>query len=534
MKIADVRIGNRLNVSFALATAMLAVVVILGATRLIGVSTGVDAAIKDNFSAVDDIGHAKGALEQQSRHLRDALLAADGARMAAELDAADRLGAQADAMLSRLGERLPLPGLAAFGTQRERLARLARSGQKDAAMAALPTLAAAEQAYFDALDQLAGAQASQLRERAGNATDGAVFASRELIVIGAIGAGLSTFTAWYLGLGIVAPIRHSVKVARTVASGDLSSHIEVRSRDEVGQLSAALKEMNDSLARIVGQVRSGTDTIARASQEIAAGNQDLSARTEQQASTLEETASSMAQLTGTVGHNADNAAQAKALALAAWDLAVHGGDVVGQMATTMQSIHAGSRRIAEIVGVIDSIAFQTNILALNAAVEAARAGEQGRGFAVVAGEVRNLAQRSAAAARDVKLLIDASGDEMAAGARLASDAGRSMTDIVGGIGRVSALVSEIADASSEQLAGIVHVNAALAQIDQATQQNAALVEEAAAAAASMRAQATELAAAVDWFTLSAQDARRPALAPVIALAHDCAPQELSESHKMRA
>ena len=531
MKIADVKIGNRLNVSFALTIAMLAVVVALGASRLTAISTGVDAAVKENFAAVDEIGSARAALEQQSRHLRNALLTGDGARTVAELDAADRAGAQADALLSR---RADTPGHTEFTLQRERVARLARAGQKDLALTLVPPLSAAEQAYFGALDQLGAAQAALLRERTGAAIDGAAFASLEMIVLGVIGAALSMFTAWYLTLGIVKPLRHAVKVARRVASGNLASHIEVRSRDEVGQLTAALKEMNDSLARIVGQVRSGTDSIASASQEIASGNQELSARSEQQASTLEETAASMEQLTGTVGHNSANAKQAQVLAQSASSLAAQGGAVVGKVASTMASIHAGSRRMAEIVGVIDSIAFQTNILALNAAVEAARAGEQGRGFAVVAGEVRNLAQRSAAAARDIKRLIDDSGAEMDAGARLADEAGRSMANIVAGIGHVTAFVSDIADASAEQLAGIVHVNAALAQIEQATQQNAALVEEAAAAAASMRSQAAELAAAVGIFALTAPERPRPGLAPVIALAHDCAPQELSESHKMRA
>jgi methyl-accepting chemotaxis protein len=278
----------------------------------------------------------------------------------------------------------------------------------------------------------------------------------------------------------------------------------------VGQLSAALKDMNDSLARIVTQVRQGTDTIATASAEIASGNADLSARTEQQAGSLEETASSMEELTATVKQNADNARQANQLALSASEFAGKGGAVVAQVVGTMASINDSSRKIVDIIGVIDGIAFQTNILALNAAVEAARAGEQGRGFAVVAGEVRNLAQRSAAAAKEIKSLIADSVNKVDNGAKLVDQAGHTMEDIVASVKRVTDIIGEIASASQEQLDGIEQINVAISEMDETTQRNAALVEQASAAAGAMSEQASQLSGTVGVFTLAAATTARTA------------------------
>jgi len=292
-------------------------------------------------------------------------------------------------------------------------------------------------------------------------------------------------------------------IARRIAAGDLTVAVELRQGDSSSML-FAMKTMRDSLARIVGQVRSGTETIASASSQIASGNLDLSSRTEEQASSLEETASSMEELTSTVKQNADNARQANQLASSASEVAERGGVVVSQVVDTMASINDSSKRIVDIIGVIDSIAFQTNILALNAAVEAARAGEQGRGFAVVAAEVRTLAQRSAAAAKEIKQLIGDSVSKVDAGARLVDHAGATMTEIVDSVRRVTGIMGEIASASQEQNAGIEQINVAITQMDQVTQQNASLVEEAAAAAESMQDQAARLAQLVAVFKLDAQ------------------------------
>jgi methyl-accepting chemotaxis protein len=315
---------------------------------------------------------------------------------------------------------------------------------------------------------------------------------------------LGALSAWWLTRSIVRPIREAVSVAETVASGNLSRRIESRSADETGALLRALRHMNDSLVTIVAQVRGGTDTIATASKEISAGNLDLSARTEQQASSLEETAASMEELTATVRRNADNAHEANRLAIDASKVATDGGAVVGEVVTMMGSISASANKIVDIISVIDGIAFQTNILALNAAVEAARAGEQGRGFAVVASEVRNLAQRSAAAAKEIKSLISASVADVDAGTRLVNQAGTTMEQVVTSVRRVTDIIAEISSASQEQTSGIEQVNSAIGQMDQVTQQNAALVEQAAAAAASMQDQAGKLADLVSVFRLDAR------------------------------
>lgn len=321
-----------------------------------------------------------------------------------------------------------------------------------------------------------------------------------------IGLLLAIFVGWWLVRAISIPIERAVKVAGSVASGDLTQEIDTRSKDEMGKLMQALKAMSDGLMEIVCQVRSGTDRIANASAEIASGNMDLSSRTEAQASSLEETAASIEELTSTVKQNAENAHQANALVASASEVASKGGAVVSQVIDTMGSIHDSSRKIVDIIAVIDGIAFQTNILALNAAVEAARAGEQGRGFAVVASEVRNLAQRSAGAAKEIKALINDSVEKVETGSRLVDEAGATMREIVDSVRRVTDLMGEISAASREQSSGIDQINQAITQMDQVTQQNAALVEQAAAASQALQEEAGALAKVVGVFKLEAHQA----------------------------
>ncbi|WP_280757391.1 methyl-accepting chemotaxis protein [Polaromonas sp. CG_23.6] len=327
-----------------------------------------------------------------------------------------------------------------------------------------------------------------------------------IILLGAIGIALSGII-----LLVVRSIEKSIGgepdyaagIAGSIAAGDLAVDVKTRPGDS-SSLLFAMKTMRDSLSKVVGEVRQGTDTIATASSQIAAGNLDLSSRTEQQASSLEETAASMEELTSTVKQNADNARQANQLAASASGVAVKGGQVVAQVVDTMGAINASSKKIVDIIGVIDGIAFQTNILALNAAVEAARAGEQGRGFAVVAAEVRNLAQRSAAAAKEIKTLIGDSVDKVEEGSQQVAQAGRTMDEIVDSVKRVTDIMAEITAASQEQTQGIEQINQAITQMDQVTQQNAALVEEAAAAAQSLQEQAAGLSQVVSVFRLESQ------------------------------
>jgi methyl-accepting chemotaxis protein len=361
---------------------------------------------------------------------------------------------------------------------------------------------------YDAMQKLSLCLAEQSKFQEGRVLEVGtmaddIFATSRNLIIGAgvLAVLLALAAAIVISRSIVRPLEEAVSIARTVAGGDLTSDIVVNSTDETGQLMQALKDMNTSLQTMVGEVRSGSDTIASASSEIASGNLELSSRTEQQASSLEETASSMEEMTSTVKQNADNARQANGLAAAASDVARKGGMVVSQVVETMGAINDSSRKIVDIISVIDGIAFQTNILALNAAVEAARAGEQGRGFAVVASEVRNLAQRSASAAREIKTLIDDSVRQVELGSKLVNDAGSTMDDVVTSVQRVTDIMAEISSASREQEAGIEQINMAITEMDSVTQQNAALVEEAAAAAGSLEEQSAALAQLVSRFVV---------------------------------
>ena len=329
-----------------------------------------------------------------------------------------------------------------------------------------------------------------------------------IATVALLGGAVALITVVLIIRSLNSGLREGLAAAQALARGELGHNIDIRSKDEMGQLLQALADMAQNLRSLVGEVAAGAHTVADTSGQIAQGNLDLSQRTEQQASTLEETASSMEELTSSVTQNAQNARDASQLAVKASDVARKGGQVVGQVVSTMNGISESSRKIADIIGVIDGIAFQTNILALNAAVEAARAGEQGRGFAVVAAEVRNLAQRSAAAAKEIKTLIGDSVDKVAAGTKLVDAAGQTMEEIVGSVKKVSDLIAEIAAASQEQSSGIGQVNTAVTQMDQVVQQNASLVEEATAATESMKQQAGSLLQLVSRFRLGATDLGR--------------------------
>ncbi|OWQ46784.1 hypothetical protein CDL60_13265 [Roseateles noduli] len=357
-------------------------------------------------------------------------------------------------------------------------------------------------AYLESIRVIAQQQRDQLDTALKALSDTNARARTALVVFGLVALAAGGALAVWLTRSITRPLAQAAEVADAISRFDLTRRIETTSGDETGQLLRSLSEMQGALVRLIGEVRGSTDSIGTASAEIATGNMDLSARTEQTASNLQQAAASLTQLTGTVRQTADAATTANQLAGSAAETAQRGGAVMGQVVATMGEISDSSRRIADIIGTIDGIAFQTNILALNAAVEAARAGEQGRGFAVVASEVRSLAQRSAQAAKEIKTLIATSVERVDSGSRLVSDAGTTMNDIVTSVQRVTDIIAEIRAASQEQSDGINQVNAAVGHLDQMTQQNAALVEEAASAAESLKDQSNRLSTAIAVFRLN--------------------------------
>ncbi|MRW89840.1 HAMP domain-containing protein [Duganella sp. FT80W] len=509
----DLKIAKKLILSFSLVlglTMILGVLTVQGMGRLNAASNKLSAQWLPSMRYILAL---KAAVNTTRRYEMEQLLSNDPARVekfdqmiAKMVGKVDKLQKQYEDTLSSAEDRKLLDQLvrlrAAYAVERGKMLALQREGKKAEA------LTLAEGHSFDLMNQIAStiddiAQRTQDGGEAASADAEEAYLSARAQAMGLLAADIviGLLLAVWIARIVSQPLQRAVTVARQVADGDLSADVRATSADETGQLMDALAHMNNGLRQLVGQVRGSTDTIATASTQIEAGNQDLSARTEQQASSLEETASSMEELTSTVKQNADNARQANGLALSASQIAARGGDVVGQVVDTMASINASSNKIVDIIAVIDGIAFQTNILALNAAVEAARAGEQGRGFAVVATEVRNLAQRSAAAAKDIKLLIGDSVEQVEAGSRLVDQAGATMGEVVASITRVADIMSEITAASQEQSAGIEQVNQAITQMDQVTQQNAALVEEAAAAAEAMQDQANGLSQLVSTFKL---------------------------------
>jgi methyl-accepting chemotaxis protein len=507
----NLRIGVRLAVAFAFVLVMLVSVVGVGVLRLADLHDQLNLVVDNRYPKVLLTLGIKNDLNVIVRNVRAMLIdkdpqslskaAADNAAARTRIgEAMDKLDSSLQASETRRIFATLKEQRAAFVADQQAFSELMAAGNKEAATdMALQKMRKDQHAYQTALDALTEELGHQFKQAAEEGDRAHETGRTVMLALGAAAVGLAALMAWIVTRSITRPIGRAVQVAQTVAAGDLSSDIQVETTDETGQLLGALKEMNASLVRIVSQVRQGSDGIATASGQIATGNQDLSQRTEEQASNLQQTAASMEQLTGTVRASSDTARSASQMADSARRVAAEGGEMVERVVSTMAEIAQSSKKIAEITGVIDGIAFQTNILALNAAVEAARAGEQGRGFAVVASEVRALAQRSANAAREIKSLIGDSQGKVETGSALVGDAGRTMGEIVAQVRRVNDMLSEISAASAEQTTGLGQINNAVSQLDQVTQQNAALVEESAAAAESLKQQAARLAAAVSVF-----------------------------------
>jgi methyl-accepting chemotaxis protein len=531
---ANMKIGRRLALGFAFILIAASVVVALSIWRLHGIAMATESMmekpllkerlVSDWYRTIHTSVRRTTAIAKSSDPSLAAFFADDAATATRQSTEQQKA---IEALLSSDSEKEVFTKLSAvrkdYIKYRDAISKAKAEGQtEEAAKILAGPYDVAAKGYLDLLQQLLNVQRAGIDGIAGE-IQGIYEQSRNLMLaLAALLVALGCLFAWRLAVSITRPLERAVSVAESVADGDLTVRIDAAQaarRDETGKLLHALQAMTANLAGIVGQVRSGTDAIATASREIAGGNLDLSARTERQAGSLEETASAMEELTSTVHQNADNARQANQLAASASSVAQQGGEVVSQVVTTMGSINESSRKIVDIISVIDGIAFQTNILALNAAVEAARAGEQGRGFAVVASEVRSLAQRSASAAKEIKGLIDDSVAKVGTGSELVGRAGATMQEVVASVRHVADIVGEITAASGEQSDGISQVNLAITEMDQTTQQNAALVEQAAAAAEAMQEQAARLSEVVSQFRLAGRDqAAWSDQAPAAALA----------------
>jgi methyl-accepting chemotaxis protein len=533
MNLNNLRIGARLALGFGVVLALCAAILLLSLMEERSLGRGLDTISGYSEAKSTLLSTLERATLERAIAARNLVMLADAPRRQAEHERIAASKKQIDDSLKGLStllaeradatdaDRKTLREMqdleARYWPVAEAIVKLSDAGKKDEAMAKLTN---------DCIPLLAEVKTRMGDAATGNQKDaGAMVSGLEgdakrsqfvLLALGLVALGLGSGLAWAIQRSVVGPLRNATESVRRVAEGDLTETVRSQGRDEVADMLSAVSQMQQRLRDVVGGIRSGVDSVNTASVEIASGNIDLSARTEQTASSLQQAASAMEQLTGTVKQSADSARQANQLAFSAAEVAQRGGTVVAQVVSTMDAINTSSKKIADIIGTIDGIAFQTNILALNAAVEAARAGEQGRGFAVVASEVRSLAQRSAEAAKEIKGLIGDSVDKVEGGSRLVADAGRTMSEIVSSVQRVSDIIGEITAAATEQSDGIGLVNSSVNQLDQMTQQNAALVEESAAAAESLKDQAARLTQVVGTFRLDAHHLAPAAKPPVHA------------------
>ncbi|MEX3937254.1 methyl-accepting chemotaxis protein [Paraburkholderia phymatum] len=545
MWIANLRIGARLSAAFGLVVALLIGTAVVGIGHLASSNARMDSIVSERYALIALSNQIKNNGYKANGILSNLLLVSteeQAKKYMNEYAVIRKTNADAYARLEKLLRSDDARALfkeqfqartTYGGSVRKFFDLVKENRQQEARDLYLGDLARQQDEYYLLVDKMVDYQASQMQRDVARAADEGDNARMQMILL-SIGAILAAMvTGFVITRGITRPINRAVSLAEAVAQGDLTQRLEADSKDEVGRLLDALKHMIENLHGIVVRVRRGTETITQASREVASGNLDLSSRTEQQASALEQTAAAMEQLTSTVKQNADNALEANRVASNASVVAARGGEAVNRVVDTMSAINDSSRRIVDIIGVIEGIAFQTNILALNAAVEAARAGEHGRGFAVVASEVRSLAQRSAVAAKEIKTLIDDSVGHVDNGSRIVDEAGQIIREVVRSISQVTAIVGEMSTSSQEQSDGIEQINRAVTQMDQVTQENAALVEESAAAAQALRDQAAQLTDMVAEFALDEAAARDVRLQSALSrasdsrLLNDAAPPPLS-------
>ena len=537
MALNSMKVGSRLSLGFGLVLMLLVLIAALGVWNMSTIHAKLDTIVNENVVKSEQVQNMSEAVHIVARVSRSVVLLHDDNAIRTELVKADKARADYVKAAAQLASMSTSPKEAAVRDRVAALAKtadaltdnafaLARAHKDDEAVVVIMTQAGpATQQWQDAMDDYEALHREENHQHVADATKSYQRAWMLMLVLSGVAIVVGVGAAVVIGRSLLRQLGgepgYAAEIAGRIASGDLTMAVATKSGDEHSMLHA-MKLMRDSLAGIVAEVRSGTETIATASTQIATGNQDLSSRTEEQASALEETASSMEQLTSAVRQNNDNARQANQLVHAASEVAQKGGQAVSEVVGTMGAINESSRKIVDIISVIDGIAFQTNILALNAAVEAARAGEQGRGFAVVASEVRNLAQRSASAAKEIKELIGDSVEKVEIGSRQVEQAGLTMNEVVASVRRVTTIIADIANAGDEQSLGIEQINKAVIEMDGVTQQNAALVEQAAAAAEALQQQAVNLERLVSVFRVDGAGVPARRASPAMAVAHNTA------------